>query len=292
MKAICYALFGYGKAREANSFAFDSYLRGLSLNIMLNRLLYPGWDIVVIMDEHTYNHYAPLIKSMGAIVEVQPYTDFCRMMLWRLRPAFYKNADGSHKYTHIICRDTDSPPTYRERQAVEHWITLDTVGHAITDSVSHGIPMLGGMVGFKPHDFAMRMGVSSWEQLLNMTNMNLSRKGSDQDFMNRCIYPELGKYGHSTITQHYFKGMPATHLPHHHTCLCDPVAGHAEHCYLNVEVPGVDPELSATNSLAGHIGAAGYYEAPMMQMIEKYSSKFADLLHIQKKYKKIFYWAK
>lgn len=291
MRAVVYALFGHGKKREANSFAFDSYLRGLAINIMLNRLLYPGWQVVVIMDTDTYKVYGPLIKSMGAFVEEQPPADFCAMMLWRLRPAFYKNPDGSHKYTHIICRDTDSPPTYREAQAVQHWINLDATGHAITDSVSHSIPMLGGMVGFQPYNLAMRMGVNSWEQLIGLAgNMNFKRKGSDQNFMNKYIYPELSKYGHNTIVQHYFKGMSHTFMPQYHSCLCDSVVGHSDHCYLNVEVPGVSPELASTNSLAGHIGAAGYYEAPMMQMIQEHRAEFHDLLDVQNNYKNIFYW--
>lgn len=292
MKAIAYALYGYGVPKEANSFPFESYLRGLAINIMLNRLLYPGWDILVMMDRRTAAHCGSLVKSLGAQVEELDADQFCKMMLWRLRPLFYTNEQGAWKYSHVICRDTDSPPTYREAQAVHQWTIEGTTAHAITDSVSHGIPMLGGMVGFMPAGFSMRLGVNSWEELMALNTMDLSRKGSDQDFLNQVIYPELSKYGHCSVTQHYFKGMPDTNMPYYHRCLCDSVAGHQENCHLNIQVPGVDPELACTNSVAGHIGAAGFYEPPMMVILEKYKDRFTDLLEAQKEYPQLFYWAK
>ncbi len=292
MKAIAYSLFGYGKPKEVNSFPFESYLRGLAINLMLNRLLYPGWDNVVVMDKKTYQHCGGLIRSMGAEIEVLDAQPFCKMMLWRLRPCFYTNDKGAWKYTHVICRDTDSPPTYREAQAVEHWITNGTAAHAITDSVSHGIPMLGGMVGFMPAGLSMRMCADSWDELMGKNSMDLSRKGTDQDFLNQVIYPELSKYGHCSVTQHYFKGMPDTNMPYYYRCLCDPVAGHKDDCHLNVEVPGVDPEFACTNSIAGHIGAAGFYEGPMMDILRKYKDRFKDLLEVQQEYPRIFYWVK
>lgn len=291
MKAIAYALYGYGAPREANSFPFDSYLRGLAINIMLNRLLYPGWHNVVIMDQPTAKQYGQLVQQLGAEIEVLPRTQFCKMMLWRLRPIFAMQS-GDWKYTHVLCRDTDSPPTYRERQAVQQWINEDTTAHAITDSVGHGIPMLGGMIGFRPKYFTMRMCANTWEELMAKNSMDLSRKGSDQDFINQVIYPELSKYGHSSVTQHYFKGMPETNLPHYHRCLCDPVAGHQEGCHLNIEIDDVPPGVECTNSIAGHIGAAGFYEPPMMKVLEKYKNKFTDLLEVQKQHPQLFYWAK
>lgn len=292
MRAIVYSLFGYGVKKEANSFPFETYLRGLAINIMLNRLLYPGWDNVVVMDRQTYAHCGTLVKRLGAKVEAQDAQPFCKMMLWRLRPAFYTNNEGAWKYEHIICRDTDSPPTYREAQAVQHWINEGTTAHAITDSISHGIPMLGGMVGFVPAGLSMRLGVNSWEELMTLNTMDLGRKGSDQDFLNQVIYPELSKYGQCSVTQHYFKGMPETNMPYYHKCLCDPVAGHRADCHLNIEVQDVDPELACTNSVAGHVGAAGFYEPPMMAILEKYKDRFTDMLEAQKEYPQLFYWVK
>lgn len=292
MKAIAYALYGYGRPAEAGSFPFETYLRGLTINIMLNRLLYPGWHNVVVMDQETHQQYGYLLRAMGADVEVLPRDEFCKMMLWRLRPLFYTRESGKPKYTHVLCRDTDSPPTYRERQAVEQWINEDATAHAITDSVGHGIPMLGGMIGFKSEYFKMRMQVNTWEELMAMSKLRLKLKGSDQDFINQVIYPVVAKYGEDTITQHYFKGMPRTNLSRYYCCLCDPVAGHSEDCPLNIRVPGLHTDLAELNSIAGHIGAAGFYEPPMMKILSKYREKFEDLLEIQREYPQLFYWAK
>lgn len=292
MKAIAYALFGYGAKKEANSFPFDSYLRGLAINIMLNRLLYPGWHNVVVMDKESHEYCGHLVRALGAEVEVLPRDQFCKMMLWRFRPAFYTRESGKPKYSHVLCRDTDSPPTYRERQAVEQWLMEEATAHAITDSVSHGIPMLGGMIGVRSDYFKMRMQVNTWEELIALNGMALNRKGTDQDFINQVIYPVVSKYGHDTITQHYFKGMPNTNLSRYHRCLCDSVAGHQADCPLNVRVPGVSTELAELNSVAGHIGAAGFYEPPMMGILEKYKEKFTDLLEVQREHPQLFYWAK
>ena len=66
-------------------------------------------------------------------------------MLWRLLPIFEYNVER------IICRDTDSPLTYREAQMVKEWENSPKVVHAITDSVSHNIPLMGGMIGLTKH---------------------------------------------------------------------------------------------------------------------------------------------
>lgn len=291
MKAISYSLFGYNCAPTPNSFNFETYLRGLSINIMLNKLLYPNWVNVVNMDQETYSAWGNLIKSMGAEVYSNSKEPLCKMMLWRLKPVYEKQG-GAWKYDHVICRDTDSPPTYREVQAVQQWINEDTSAHAITDSISHGIPMLGGMIGFRPRHFTFITGISSYDKLLNNSAIDFSKKGSDQDFLGRVVYPKVSNYGYDSITQHYFKGMPETNLKYYYRCLCDSVVGHKENCPLNIPVDGVSPDLARTNSIAGHIGAAGAYEGELLRLIDDYKSEFSELLKIQSSYPEIFYWAK
>lgn len=275
-KAISYALFGYGKPPQERSFPFETYLRGLTINIMLNRLLFPDWEVVVHTDTPTFNQFGPLLRKMGCVVYEMPEEDLCKAMLWRLRPIFFEN-NGKAKYTHVICRDTDSPPTYREAQAVQDWIAADTTVHAITDSVGHGIPLLGGMVGFRPEYFTTRIA-KSWDELIGMAKLDYKRKGSDQDFMNRVIYPLIAQKGSESITQHYVLGMANTFL-----------AGYKDHI-PDVDVEGIDPELRCTNDVCGHIGAAGAYEGALIKVLNKYREQFADLLEIQRNYPKLFYW--
>jgi CMP-2-keto-3-deoxyoctulosonic acid synthetase len=49
-------------------------------------------------------------------------------------------------------------------------------------------------------------------------------------------------------------------------------------------------EYKESNNVAGHIGAAGYYEAAMFKFLRKHWSKFEDILEIEKEYSNVFYW--
>ena len=87
-----------------------------------------------------------------------PVAPLCEGMLWRMKPIWLEGV------THTICRDLDSPLTYREAQMVKEWVDSGKIAHAITDSVSHNIPLLGGMIGFTK-DFITYF--YSWEQIID-----------------------------------------------------------------------------------------------------------------------------
>jgi hypothetical protein len=50
----------------------------------------------------------------------------------------------------VMSRDLDSALTPRERTAVDAWIASNKSFHAMRDHPMHGVPMLGGMWGFRP----------------------------------------------------------------------------------------------------------------------------------------------
>lgn len=276
-KAISYSLFGFGKERAANCFDFHSYLRGLLINVRLNRLIYPEWDIILHVDQATFSAYEKLLTQIGVIVKVQPDAPLCLAMLWRMKPIFEKMPDQTWKYSHVICRDLDSPTTYREAQAVHHWIEHDKAAHAITDSVSHTIPLMGGMIGFRPDYITERIG-QTWEEMLALApDINYTRKGSDQDFLNRAIYPKVGEKGNDSITQHYILGHGDTFLSDWHNKIPD--------VYL-----GLDEALKESNHICGHVGASGHYEGELFRFLRPYWDQFQDLIKIEKSYPQIFYW--
>lgn len=293
MKTIVYSLFGYERERHSDSFDFNSYLRGLMINIRMNRLLFPDWRINLQTDQATYEAWKELFDKLDIDVEVNNNnTPLTLAMLWRLKPIFELTKSGYPKYSHVLCRDLDSPPTYREAQAVQKWLNTETVAHAITDSVSHNIPMLGGMVGFKPDGFRIMVGVNSWNDLISKRQgLNWEMKGSDQTFLNEVIYPKLSRHGRSSITQHYFKGMPNTFLPHYYTCLCDSVVGHDPRCPNNTEI-NLDYSLSESNNVCGHIGSAGAYMPALNRFLTKHLDKFEDILEAEKSFPDVFYWVK
>lgn len=274
-KCISYALFGFNKERHANCFDFNSYLRGLTINVRLNRLLYPGWEIVVHMDQSTYDGFPNLFNNIGIVVKIEPDAPLCLAMLWRLKPAFETEL-GQWKYSHVICRDLDSPPTYREVQAVTQWIANDKAMHAITDSVSHSIALLGGMIGVRPAYFNERVA-PNWNAMIALGSENYNAKGTDQNFLNKIIYPKFATPGSDSITQHYVLGMGNTFLQDYHSSIPDIMIG-------------LPDELRESNTICGHIGAAGAYQAAQDKFLLKYWDKFSDILEAEKQFPKIFYW--
>lgn len=289
MKCVVYSLFGAERARHPDSFDFHSYLRGFMINIRMNRLLFPDWRIYLQTDQATHEAYKNIFDKLDIEIEVHSNgVPLTLAMLWRLRPIF-EMKDGYPKWSHILCRDTDSPPTYREAQAVKYWVDHDRAAHSINDSVSHTIPMLGGMIGFRPRYFKDLLPVNSWSELIQRSPEDWTKKGSDQTFLNKIVYPCFAKQGSDSITQHAFKGLPNTFLSDYKTCLCDSVVGHEPRCPNNIELD-IPYELSESNNVCGHIGAAGFYHSVLFKFLRKHKDKFTDILEIEKQYPIIFHW--
>jgi hypothetical protein len=289
MKCISYALFGYGKPRQDNCFDFPSYARGFMINVRMARLLFPEWTIVLQTDKQTYEAFKYLFDNIGITVNVNEPAPLCLAMLWRMKPIFEMESHDAWKYTHVICRDVDSPPTWRDAQAVEYWIMKDKAMHAITDSVSHRIPLLGGMIGARPDYFTERVA-QTWDEMIALApKIDFTRKGSDQEFLNKYIYPRFAQPGSDSITQHYFNGMPNTFLSDFRTCSCPPTQGHDSHCKNNTELP-LHYDLAASNAVCGHIGAAGFYQGEMFRFLYKHKHLFTDLIEIEEEYPIVFNW--
>lgn len=293
--AISYSLFGYDKERQANCFDFNSYLRGMHICLRFNRILFPSWQMVVNIDSATYNSpYKPIFQwhEKKGFIKFNLCPDnekLCKAMLWRLKTVF----DYSHPgwtYTHVICRDLDSIATYREAQMVNQWAQEDKALHCITDSVSHTIPMMGGMIGFRPGYVNDIMKITDdpgkvWQYLMDLSSdIDYSHKGSDQDFLNRVMYPKLC----TNSTEHFIKGRPH-----------DLIEGNGRHYSIDESKPapvafiGMDlDKLKETNRLVGHVGAAGFYEAPTMKFLyydDPYKADYEEL-ETMKGFDKIFYW--
>jgi len=269
--AISYSLFGFNKERQENCFVFSDYLRGLNLNIRLARVLYHNYDIILHTDNATYNGLKHIFDALPIKVVVCENAELTKAMLWRMKPVF--NTD----YDIVLCRDLDSPLTYRERQAVRYFENRDKSAHAITDSISHDVPMLGGMIGFRPKYFKDYTGFTSWEQMVEGKGIDYTKKGADQDLLKQYVYPCFAQYGKDSITQHYILGHGNTFLSDYHNTIPN----------MEIEAP---IEFKCTNDLCGHIGAAGYYTSPMLSFILKYKDLFTDLWDIEKNYKDIYYW--
>jgi hypothetical protein len=271
MKVIVYTLFSH----PADSFSFNTYIRGLMLNLKLARILYPDWKIVLIVSESVFFANEWLQKIDIEIVLANDNDAFTKKMLWRLKPIF------SEKYTHIICRDVDAPLTLRERLCVEDWILSGAVIHAITDNNLHSVPLLGGMIGFRTERFLAHTQIESWEGLFFNCSIDFSVKGADQDFLGQVIYPKFSSEyileGTLAKCQHYLKGMPKSDSP-----------------FCKTEIPQIDlgfpKEYDESNDICLHIGSAGWIEPKIHIFLEKHKEKFLDLTEIETTFD-VFYWA-
>lgn len=279
MNCISQSLFGYEETYR-NCYDFKSYIRYLSLNLRMYKILFPSWIMHLSLDEQTYNSpYKALFdyyKEYGFInITIHPRTELCKMMLYRLSPIFLQEPEGVQAYDRIICRDIDSLPTYRERQAVEYWIKNGRIAHGITDSISHTISLMGGMVGFQTNEFRKALEVRTFDRLLSLgETIKLTEKGSDQTFLNKIILP---KVAHS-MTEHYVLGLPQS------------FRGDCFNYIQDAPVEDIPPALRETNILVNHIGQAGFIMEPVLKFLEKHETNPEIFQEIEKQFPDIFYW--
>lgn len=282
-KAISYAIFGYQRPTPQNCFPFDSYVRGLWINLRINRILYPGWDNVINLDSETYNSpfrgVFDYIQNKGfGILNLCPSGEpLCKAMLWRMKPIFFSE-NLEWVYSHVICRDVDSVGTYREAQAVTQWIQEDKTIHCITDSISHNVPMMGGMIGIIPRYFTDRIG-QKFETMMDIPHgLDFNRKGTDQDFLNRYIYPKCA----DSATEHFVLGM-----------VKNLAEGNGRHYSIpDIDVPNVSREMEAPlNAMAGHVGCAGAYSTPLEKFLMDIDPFRNEYLQFEKQFSTLFYWS-
>lgn len=281
MKAVSYSLFGYSQQQHKDCFDFNSYLRGLQVNIRVNRIIYPGWHNIINIDKRSYESpYKPIYDWLEnkKLIKINLCKDapLCMAMLWRMKPIFDQDEKDDWVYTHVICRDIDAVGTYREAQAVAQWIQEDKTIHCITDSISHNIPMMGGMVGFRPHYLTSRIDVRTWQKLINLGTFDWTTKGTDQSFLNKFIYPKCS----DSATEHFVKGM------RHNIAEAD-----GRHYSIpDIEID-VDPVYKELDLVCGHIGSSGYYEAQMVKFLRELDPYRSEYKEIEKQFPTIFYWS-
>lgn len=275
MNAIGYSIFGYGKQHD-NCFSFQSYLRGLSLNLRMAALIYPQWHIFISVDKTTYESpYKDFFtyhteNNEQVHVDVVDDSPLCVMMLQRLQPIF-------KGFDRVVCRDIDSLITYRERQAVEYWIKTGRVCGVITDSISHTISIMGGMCSFISEGFINMVGVNSLQELIDMDNtIDYNSKGADQTLLNKIVLPKVAE----SMTEHYILGMKQS------------FRGECYNYIQDEPIEDIPPILKESNLLVNHIGQSGMPENHVLLFLNKYLTgtqkdyfSRADELHPE-----TFYW--
>jgi hypothetical protein len=164
---------------------FNWYLRGLYFNARLIEIMLPDYRMLVGMESGTIQEYTKDIHlTFGVMFHQLRNTQRCGKMLERI----INTSDA----THVLCRDADSAITWREVKEIRKWEESGKNWHGINDNPAHSIPMMGGLIGFKPEAY----------RKLNLTpSGDFSKHGSDQDWIMKNIYPHAKhSFYHSVLT--------------------------------------------------------------------------------------------
>lgn len=270
MKVISYSIF---KA-PCEKFEFMAYMRGLYFNWRMNNLIYPEWRTYITVSRSVQQEYPYFFKDLqanGVWVDMHEDAVLCRSMLERMYPVLMSESAG---ITHVICRDADAITTYKEAAAVQEWVDSGLGFHGITDNPAHSIPMMGGMVGFRPDVFHKTF--PQWKSLNDMTKrFNLSQRGSDQQLLMADIYPKAK----GNLFVHAFEGYKG-----------DREVNRVRQGGVLTELPGVSPKLWESNLTCRHIGSAGVIDMEVLRFFKRFDK--TDYSEFEKQHSDICYWAR
>jgi len=185
-----------------------SYYVGLRENIRLRDLVYPGWGIRV----YTHN----LQHDIGDIVTSSHDTEFVDVpvtrgkldgMFWRFTAI---DVPGTEAF---ISRDLDSRLNYREKAAVDEWLSSGKSLHVMRDHKNHNTAILGGMWGLKKTP-----GRPTMSQLINKWGDYRSHR-VDQVFLRRVVWPLYRGDCISHDSRAFSAFMPSKPFPAHEPIL-------------------------------------------------------------------------
>jgi hypothetical protein len=155
------------------------YTYGALQNAHLARKVYPGWICRFYVGKTTPKEIVKELKCMKnvEVVKVKEKCDWTAMF-WRFRAL----ADPDVEV--MLSRDADSRLWFREKRAVDEWLTSEKGFHIMRDHKYHNVEIPGGMWG------ARRGTLPDICEL-----MNDFKKGdywqTDQEFLSEVIYGKI-----------------------------------------------------------------------------------------------------
>ena len=88
----------------------------------------------------------------------------------------------------VMSRDLDSAITQRERAAVNVWLASNKSFHSMRDHPLHGVPMLGGLWGFRP-SHSPDISRIIHEKIHNKDLIQRYKNRADQTFLSVHVWP-------------------------------------------------------------------------------------------------------
>lgn len=167
-KLISYSLYGSN----------PKYLNGAVMNSLLAREFFPEWHTRFYCGVDTPKSILKKLEKLGSQVSIQHNSWHPNGMFWR-----YLASDDTC-YERIMFRDVDSRFTYRDVDAIKHWIESKRDFHIIRDHPYHMTRILGGL-------FSSNNPSKLSNLLIEKGREFGTRIGEDQRFLSKYVYPNL-----------------------------------------------------------------------------------------------------
>lgn len=153
------------------------YVDGAIANLKLAPVIYPEWKCRIYVDKSVHIDTLKQLHELGAeIIQISDERGPFYGMYWR----FFVNDDPT--VNRYIVRDLDSRLNWREKAAVDEWISEGTPVHVMRDHPHHTFPIQGGMWGGTFNCVNnMYQKICAWNQY--------DRYACDQFFLGNIIWP-------------------------------------------------------------------------------------------------------
>ena len=169
MRLITFSLFGDNPL----------YCEGAVENARLAKEIYPNWTARFYVAEDTPEEYTWKLKDYDAEVYIRQRCNQYDGLNWRFIPLVDDTVEC------WISRDCDSRLSWRERRAVDEWLTTDKSVHLMRDCHNHGYSMMAGMFGVNNKLFHSRYGK------MDLDNPYQQNREDDQLILHTHIWPKI-----------------------------------------------------------------------------------------------------
>jgi hypothetical protein len=170
MKTICFSLWGSDK----------KYTYGAIENAKLAKIIYPEWKCIFYINSSVPDDIVSEIKKNDCNI-----VDMKDSGLNDSSGLFWRFLGMGDNITHYISRDADSRLNWREKHAVDEWISSGKKFHIMKDHFYHmRWNMLGGMFGCVGGVF---MDIE--KMISDYIGENIIKYNDDQIFLSKIIYP-------------------------------------------------------------------------------------------------------
>jgi len=155
------------------------YWKGALRNIEQVEKYLPGFICRFYIDENSPKELIDSIPENEKVEKILvPSKDSFHGMFWRFWAADDPEVDI------MLSRDCDSRISDRETSAIKEWLSSDKDFHIMRDHPYHTVPVLGGMWGCRN---GILRNINITEEIHKWNRYG--RKGVDQDFLGKVIYP-------------------------------------------------------------------------------------------------------